>query len=509
MESKMKLFITIFILLSFFNPLKAQNSFHTAKANAPKAGTIFIYPERIKLKGGGYTTVERGMMFVPINRSKRNSDVISVEIYRFKASDKADPSTPPIFYLHGGPSFAGLEGSLKRPGTYENRWKPMTDISDVIIVGQRGIGSSKPTTTVEVTTPAQPADSPYDYAKAKKEHQESLKQERKYWEDQGLDLKGFTIHEAAADVDDVRKALGYDKIVIWGGSFGSHWGMDIMRNYPEIVERAILRGMEGPDHTYDHPGHMWNAYKRVAADAEESEALKGLIPEGGLIKAVETIVARAKNNPFTVPIFDRKSGKTINVLIDGKSIQNFTRGLSRNLYNWPAEIITMYNGDYTSVARILNLRSRSDQIRTTTASYYMLDIGSGITPERLAEHNADPAMDIIGDISQGYKYATPMWDSDLGNEFRQNFETDIPTVIVQGTWDTSTPYENAVELVPYFKNSKFIPLKRGPHGAIQAALAINEQFKKSIFKFAATGDMSDLPDQMEIPLKKWKIPTKK
>ncbi|MBL4790987.1 MAG: alpha/beta hydrolase [Kordiimonadaceae bacterium] len=139
----------------------------------------------------------------------------------------------------------------------------------------------------------------------------------------------------------------------------------------------------------------------------------------------------------------------------------------------------------------------------------MLDISSGITPERLAEYAADPAIDIIGDISSFYKWATPMWDSDLGNDFRQNFETQIPTVIVQGTWDTSTPYENAIELFPYFKNSKLIPVKRGPHSAIRAAFAVSEPFRKALFKFAATGDRSDLPDDIEIPLSKWKLPAKK
>ena len=44
--------------------------------------------------------------------------------------------------------------------------------------------------------------------------------------------------EAAADVNDIRQALGYDRIILWGGSFGSHWSMAVMRYYPHIVARA-------------------------------------------------------------------------------------------------------------------------------------------------------------------------------------------------------------------------------------------------------------------------------
>jgi len=206
--------------------------------------------------------------------------VIAVEVYRFKRSEKANSETPPIFYLHGGPSFGGLERPLERLGTFEEQWLPFLDVSDVVIVSQRGIGPSKPTTIIEATTKPLPPDLPYDDEAAVAEFQQILAREKAIWEELGLDLSGFTVVEAAADVNDVRKALGYKKVIIWGGSFGSHWGMTLMRYYPEIVERAIFRGMEGPDHTYDHPGHLWNVYKRVAAEAENAPELKGLIPEG-------------------------------------------------------------------------------------------------------------------------------------------------------------------------------------------------------------------------------------
>ena len=98
-------------------------------------------------------------------------------------------------------------------------------MSDVIVVGQRGIGSSKPTTTIEMTTSPRSPESPFDPDGAKAEFQEVLSAERAYWEGAGLDLSGFTILEAAEDIVEIREALGYDKITIWGGSFGSHWGM--------------------------------------------------------------------------------------------------------------------------------------------------------------------------------------------------------------------------------------------------------------------------------------------
>jgi len=500
--------VLIFFCGSLFSQTESAGSvsFQKLVAKSPEQGMIFLYPERIKLKEGGFFNAERGMIFVPLNRSTKNSGVIAVEVYRFKRSEKANPKTPPIFYLHGGPSFEGLERPLEKLGTFEEQWLPFLDFSDVVVVSQRGIGPSKPTTIIETTTEPLTPDQPYDDEKAVAEFQRILEKEKAVWEKLGFDLSGFTVIEAAADVNDVRKALGYDKIVIWGGSFGSHWGMNILRYYPQIVERAILRGMEGPNHTYDHPGHLWNVYKRVAEEAENAPELKDLIPECGLIRAIKTVIKRAEERPFKVTVNNPKTHESQDVLFDADSIKRLARGYSRNLPAWPADVITLYNGHFSKAAEMAVRRYQNSGRSFRTASYWMLDCGSGITPERLVEYKADPAVKIIGLGSWNYLAGCPVWGSDLGDEFRQNFETYIPTVIVHGTWDTSTPYENALELVPYFKNSKFIPVIRGPHGAIRAAIKASEQFYKGIMHFVATGDMSGLPDKVEMPPVKWVIP---
>ena len=165
-----------------------------------------------------------------------------------------------------------------------------------------------------------------------------MAREKSFWEESGVDLSGFTVLEAAEDVNDVRQALGYDKIIVWGGSFGSHWGMNLMQLHPEIVERAILWGMEGPDHTYDHPGHLWNVYKRVAEEAEEAPELRGMIPPGGLIAALEAVIERATQEPFTVTVTDGDDNRQREVLFDGESIKQLSRGYSGGLSNWPAPV---------------------------------------------------------------------------------------------------------------------------------------------------------------------------
>jgi pimeloyl-ACP methyl ester carboxylesterase len=480
--------------------------FHTAVAPAPSPGSLFIYPERIPLLDGGFVNAERGIYFAPVNRSNPGSGVLGIEVYRFRASPQANPETPPIFYLHGGPSFVGLEEALETVGTYEDRWLSLTDVSDVIVVGQRGIGSSKPTTTIENTTSRGSADVPYNPEQAAEELQAILAAERAFWEETGLDLAGFTVLEAAEDVNEIRNALGYDKITIWGGSFGSHWGMTLLRAHPENIERVIFRGMEGPDHTYDHPGHLWKVYGRVAEEAEASPELRGRIPEGGLVAAFEGVLRNVREHPFTVPLTDPEDGSRHEVLFDETAIQRLARGFSAGLPGWPADVIELAEGDFGRAAEELYSRTQRSSRQFRTASYYQLDCGSGITPERLAEQTEDPANQVLFGMNWGYIAGCPAWESDLGNDFRQNFETEVPAVIAHGTWDTSTPYDNALELLPFFKNSKFIPVVRGPHGAIRAAMRESDEFKAGLLHFAATGDWAQLPDTVWMPPVEFRVP---
>ena len=86
-----------------------------------------------------------------------------------------------------------------------------------------------------------------------------------------------------------------------------------------------------------------------------------------------------------------------------------------------------------------------------------------------------------------------------------NFDTNIPTVIVHGNWDTSTPYENALELQPHFKKSHFVTVEGGSHGALGEALEEDEGFRNGLFKFAATGDWSDLPEEVVLPPIRWVV----
>ena len=105
-----------------------------------------------------------------------------------------------------------------------------------------------------------------------------------------------------------------------------------------------------------------------------------------------------------------------------------------------------------------------------------------------------------------YETTCKAWDADLGDGFRRDFDTEIPTVIVQGNWDTSTPLDNALELRSHFKNLRFVLVVRGTHGALSEARNASPAFRAALDAFIATGDMSRVPGVVMLPEVNWLPP---
>ncbi len=492
-----------FSLLVALTPLAAQPA-----PDAPRPGTVHLAIERIALAGGGFAEADRGVIFVPTVRADPASRPLSVEFYRFRALEKR-PDTPPIFRLFGGPGFGGLGPRLEEQGYYEENVVPLIRLADLVIVGQRGIGSSRPDTVCEAPPPVTFPE-PLDPDRQEQAWRDASRRCREFWEGRGLDLRGLNVVEAAGDVEDVRRALGYDKIQLWGGSFGSHWAMAVMRFYPGSVARAVLRGMEGPDHTYDSPSWVLQAVERFAAAAEQSEALAPLVPEEGLIGAWKAVLERAEKEPLQVKVVDPKRGGRATVPVSADNLRSlalgYTRRVSsrRGIRSWPSDVLRLFHGDYTGLAQAYLRQLRSNGF--PTAAFFMLDCGSGISRVRGRELRMDPAARLVGPLGRFYDANCPVWGADLGEDFRRNFRTSIPTVIVQGDWDTSTPYENALELRPYFENSRFVTVEGGSHGAMSEAMNADSSFQAAIEQFFRNGDWSSIPEKVVLPPLEWVVP---
>lgn len=472
-----------------------------------EAGALTLASHVTEVPGIGSYEWESGVLVVPQNRENPGGPVFELAFHRFPALAGADPATPPIFHLNGGPGWPGLQRQPEQAEWLERNVLPRTRVADLVFVGQRGIGTSAPNTVCRGPRPPR-ADEPYDGEARLDSLVEAARACRERWEGEGVDLSGITVVEAARDVRDVAAALGYGRIQLFGGSFGSHWGMTVLRDHPDLVARAVLTGMEGPDHTYDMPGWILMALERMAADAEASGIFDGRLPEGGLLAGFRRTIERASEAPIRVPVLRRGGRDTLHVDLGPADIRGLWGGFSNpsgeghRVRGWAADMIRIAEGDLADAADAV-LRRRVGTSQLPTAAFFMLDCGSGISGVRLERLLSDPGAEVVGPLGAFYEAICPVWDADLGEDFRAGFVTDIPTVIVHGDWDLSTPLENALELRPSFRSHRFVLVKRGTHGALGEALAHSSEFRDGLTRFLATGDWSDVPETVTLSAVEW------
>ncbi|HVS03671.1 MAG TPA: alpha/beta fold hydrolase, partial [Thermoanaerobaculia bacterium] len=181
---------------------------------------------------GKTAEAQLGRLTVPMRRDA--PDAGSVELALLRLPSRAATPGPPIVFLAGGPGGSGI-GAGRIPGYFET-FVALTELADVILLDQRGTGASTP----RLFCPATSLPSPRlfaDWAAARRFLVDGAVACRDTLAAQGVDLAGFHSVESADDLDDLRHALGAEKISLLGFSYGTHLAAAAMRRHGERLHR--------------------------------------------------------------------------------------------------------------------------------------------------------------------------------------------------------------------------------------------------------------------------------
>lgn len=467
--------------------------FTPAAASPPADISLTADTLTVTVADGTPLQVEAGTLLVPETRGGEQGRQISIPYYRLR-STSATPAAP-IFLLAGGPGASWLD-QLERYKSSLKEVRFYRTLADVVLFDQRGGGRAQPSMSCDEKR-AVPPHQPFDLGWVAETGRELLTACRDRWLSEGVDLSAYNTVENAADVDALRRALGYDRVTLVGGSYGSHVALALMRLYPQSVERVLMFGIEGLDQTWDDPAARLAAFRRIAAAAEASPELAPHIPEGGLILALQTVIDRLERQEIAAGP-DRQPGDTSAVVNSAlvRWLTGYQAGKRSRPNAWPEFILDMYHGDF-SVAE--NAGRSLDTLSMDDPMHYSMDCASGISPDRAARYAADPARALLGNINFEYDAFCDVWPArDLGAAFRAPLVSDIPTLIVHGTWDTSTPIENARELVATLSNGRLIEVDGGTHGALTNLYSHWEPAHDSIGAFLR-GEAIELPTIVNLP----------
>ena len=463
-----------------------------------KPGEIVVERGTVRDEQGKTVPYEIGSLYVPENRSKPDSRLIGVGFARIKSPQLT--GAPPVFWLPGGPGLSVLDSFAKNDMGKLRLWLSLTAVGDLVVIEQRGY-----TVRGEKLT-ASRAASPLDRPASVRMEAEAMRAQAKaaIAANPDKDLSGYDIGEFAADVDDLRKALGYGKISLFGGSFGSQWSLAVMRLHPDAVARAVLSAVEPLDNGYDMPSHIYASLQRIAYDADRDPGLKPYLPPGGLMAAVLALHDRFAKGPVSVTVRD-EGGKTQTVVLGAEDLQLALLSHTAEGERWPAFILSLYHGHYEKWAReTIEDRAASETILIGP----LADSSLGVSAEREHRLRTDPAVALLGTWNFEANIASaPDWPTrDMGDAVRKPVPSDIPIVFVHGDWDTSTPIDNTLGLLPYFRNGHAILVHRGGHDGTMYQLRDAPAAKQAVYEFLKTGRKDGLPTEATLPLPKFELP---
>ena len=484
------------------NPLATASPNAAPQAASRKAGEVVIESASMTSTQTGAINYELGTLYVPENRADPKSRLIGVGFARIRALQPT--GAPPTFHLPGGPGQSFLPILKQGKATYWLRTIALyRRVSDVVIVDQRGFSERGDVLKYRYRATEKPLDQPDSIIRSVALNVELARAAMAEYANKGVDLRGYTIKECADDVNDLRKALGYDRITLVATSFGSQWSFAVMRRHPDIVARALLSGVEPLDYGYDMPSHVFAAAQRMWWEAEKDPRIEPYLPPGGLKAAAQEILRRLDRASVNVKVKDDKTGETVTVTLGREDFQrSFPLGT-----NGPAFLLSLYHGEYDAWARsVLALRrTREAEIALIGP---LIDTSLGVTSRREYLLRTDTGVEFLGQWNfASYMAMTGIWPTpDVGDEFRSEIISRIPVVFAQGDWDMFTPVENALNVAPFFPNGRVLITMRGEHGVLESLAADLPDVMATLLEFLQTGGTANLPARVSLPAPRFPAP---
>lgn len=166
------------------------------------------------------------------DREAKAGRKIPLRIILFPAL-KRNAAKDPLFFLAGGPG----QGAAAIAEAGRELMRRIGADRDLVFVDQRGTGKSNP---------LECKDEDDEEAEAEERAVERLRACMEKLKDKA-DLTKYTTTIAMDDLEDVRKFLGYGKINLYGGSYGTRAAIVYARRHRESTRAVILDGVAPTD----------------------------------------------------------------------------------------------------------------------------------------------------------------------------------------------------------------------------------------------------------------------
>ena len=368
----------------------------------------------------------------------------------------SEPRSDPIYVLTGGPGSAatGSAGGWVR--------SPFRADRDIVMMDQRGTVDSN------VLLCLHPEDAPVDVFLGPL-FDAALLETCVPELSTRADLTKYHSPYSLDDLDDLREALGHDRINLWGTSYGTRAALVYIRRHESHVRSAVLEAAMSMSQIM--PDGM-------ARDAEAS--IRGVIEDcmsmpdcadkyPRLAEEYAAAVAGARE-PVAVRIPDPRTRDTVRATMRR---EGFAEALRAMLYdpgatrNVPRLLhVAATTGDYDGFAAFAAARAYNIARAAATGMYLSVTCAEDIPFANEAGEYEQGSGTFLADArARSHHDACRIWPRGrISADFHDDVESDVPVLILSGARDPVTPPRWGADAASSLTNSIHVVVPFGHHG---------------------------------------------
>ncbi len=447
---KSLIILTLFISNQAFAQNKSEQTFPNEKA------IVFTTMDNKT------TDAFEGYIDVPENRNKSNSRLIPVKYVRFPATGNKNGS--PIIYLSGGPGGSGID-TAKYPNFRFPLFMALRQFGDVIALDQRGTGASK-TAAKCVSSYTLPLTTKLTNQSVTQVYQKAASECVDFWQNEGVDILGYTTTQSALDIDDLRKHLKAKKVTLWGISYGSHLVFSAMKELNGKIDKVIIASAEGLNQTVKLPAETDAYFARLQQAINTQPDAKKAYPD--IVKLMHRVHQKLDQDPMPMSI-PQRDGTPIKMLFQKVHLQIIASSMIADPQRGVKHLLMLYKtldqGSDVVLIEFLKRGYFTDSPISFDAMSFAMDIASGVTDERLALVTEQAKTSLLG---LALNFPMPHLNKavkglDLGDSFREKPINNIPTLLLTGTLDGRTYMESQKLATQGLSNLTQVQIKNAGH----------------------------------------------
>ena len=414
-----------------------------------------------KVKCGTYEVYE--------NRASKMGRKIILKVVVFPATGK-DRAPDPFVYIPGGPGSSATEDAPY----VAPQFAKIREHRDLLFVDQRGTGGSHPL-NCEFFNDAD-IQSYFGYFFPLEDVRRCREQLEKK-----ADLTLYTTPIAMDDLDDVRAALGYERLNLFGASYGTRASLVYLKRHPKHVRTVTLQGV-APTNQYgpmDFALHMDRALQGILGECGADEACNRAFPN--LRAETKAVLERLIQGPVEVEVrknFERGNDTPVPAPSpDARAKVKLSRNLAVEAVRYmlyhpsgasraPLLLHEAAQGNFVPLAESA-LSYRRNLVGTGANGMYLsITCAEDLPWIKAGEGERLAANTFLGDYRlRQQREACALWPrATIPSDYSEPVRGSAPVLILTGEWDPVTPPSNGDATARHLPNSLHVVIPHGAHG---------------------------------------------